>query len=85
MRAMIFLLALCAFMFPDTAGAQIRLPSIKNALIELALDQISSPGSFEITAGSIERPGDGVTSLVDVKVSDGEQVWLRHTGGRLPG
>ncbi|MEE8454320.1 MAG: hypothetical protein V3R90_06110, partial [Limibaculum sp.] len=80
MRAIVFILALAAlFLAPAPDGgarAQIRLPSIKNKLIELALDQISSPGSFEITAGSIEEPEDGVTSLVDVEVSDGEGVWL---------
>ena len=80
MRTLVYILTLVVLLVtvpPDGgAQAQIRLPSIRNKLIELALDQISSPGSFEITAGSIERPGDGVTSLVDVKVSDGERVWL---------
>ena len=80
MRAFIYILAIIAVLLAlnplGGAQAQIQLPSIRNKLIELALDQISSPGSFEITTGSIERPGDGVTSLVDVKVSDGERVWL---------
>ncbi|MHA1529852.1 MAG: translocation/assembly module TamB domain-containing protein [Alphaproteobacteria bacterium] len=80
MRAFIYLLTLAVLLLvaglDSSTQAQIRLPSIKNKLIELALNQISSPGSFEITTGSIESPGDGVTSLVDVKVSDGERVWL---------
>ncbi len=80
MRTLVYILTLVVLLVtvPPEGGAQaqIRLPSIRNKLIELALDQISSPGSFEITAESIERPGDGVTSLVDVKVSDGERVWL---------
>ncbi|HUS55871.1 MAG TPA: translocation/assembly module TamB domain-containing protein [Thermohalobaculum sp.] len=67
---------LAVFVLQGGARAQISLPSIKNKLIELALDQISSPGSFEITAGSIEDSTDGLTSLVDVKVSDGEGIWL---------
>jgi autotransporter translocation and assembly factor TamB len=80
MRAFVYILTVAVLLFvsglQSGAQAQIRLPSIKNKLIELALDQISSPGSFEITAGSIEEPGEGVTSLVEVQVSDGEGVWL---------
>ena len=48
MRAIVFILALAALLAAPAPGggarAQIRLPSIKNAPIELALDQISSPG-----------------------------------------
>ena len=62
MRAFIYILASVTVLFLwnpiDGARAQIQLPSIKNKLIELALDQISSPGSFEITAGSIEDLGE---------------------------
>ena len=76
MRATLLILALVALLLPAPAGAQIRLPSIKNKLIELALDQVSSPGSFEITAGDIEDLEGGVTSLADVQVSDNEGVWL---------
>jgi len=76
MRATLLILALVALLLPAPAGAQIRLPSIKNKLIELALDQVSSPGSFEITAGEIEDLEGGVTSLADVQVSDNEGVWL---------
>jgi autotransporter translocation and assembly factor TamB len=75
MRVLAAILAL-ALLLAVPAEAQIRLPSIKNRLIELALDQISSPGSFEVTAGAVEDLEGGVTSLVDVRVSDGEGVWL---------
>lgn len=68
---MVFLLAL-----PNGAAAQIKLPSIKNGLIQLALSQVSSPGSFEITAGSIEDAVEGGTSLLDVKVADDKGVWM---------
>jgi len=76
MRRLVVLLAVFALVLPSGAGAQIRLPSIKNGLIELALSQVSSPGSFEITAGSIENNADGATSLLDVKVADNVGVWM---------
>ena len=76
MRRFLLILALATLLLPAPAGAQIRLPSIKNSLIQLALDQISSPGSFEITAGAIEDLDGGVTSLVDVRVSDDKGAWL---------
>jgi hypothetical protein len=76
MRILVVLLAVLGLVLPTGAEAQIRLPSIKNKLIELALSQVSSPGSFEITAGAIEEPEPGVTSLVEVKVSDNEGVWM---------
>jgi autotransporter translocation and assembly factor TamB len=80
MRIPLFFLAVLALLLPLSvplgAPAQIKLPSIKNGLIELALDQISTPGSFEITAGAIEDLDGGVTSLTDIKVSDGTGVWL---------
>ena len=65
MRVFVLLLALAALLVPEPAEAQIRLPSIRNRLIELALDQISTPGSFEVTAGAIEDADEGATSLID--------------------
>ena len=84
MRTLATILTLAALLIVPAPGpisggvarAGFELPSFKNKLIDLALNQISSPGSFEITAGAIEEPGDGVTSLVDVTISDGEGVWL---------
>ncbi len=76
MRARIVLLAFVVLWVAGPVRADIGLPSIKNKLIELALEQISSPGSFEVTAGSIDEEEDGVTRLNDVKVSDGVGAWL---------
>jgi len=58
------------------AQAQVDFATIRNKLIRLALDQISSPGSFEIRVHSIEDGDDGLTSLVGVEVSDGTGVWM---------
>jgi autotransporter translocation and assembly factor TamB len=76
MRILAILLAVFALSLPNGAAAQIKLPSIKNGLIELALSQVSSPGSFEITAGSIEDGAEGGTSLLDVQVADDQGVWM---------
>ena len=80
MRAFLATLTLAGFLavalMGPPAGALISLPSIKNRLIQLALDQVSSPGSFEIAAEEIEDLEGGVTSLVGVSISDGEGVWL---------
>lgn len=58
------------------AHAQVDFATIRNKLIRLALDQISSPGSFEIQVRSIEDGDDGLTRLVGVEVSDGTGVWM---------
>ena len=73
MRSLFTVLAFVALLLPaGMAQAGFNLPSFKNKLIELALDQISSPGSFEITVTSIEEGDNGVTSLAEVTVADGE-------------
>ena len=53
-----------------------RVSLLKHGLIELALDQLRSPGSFDVTVGSVEDGDDGLTSLLDVQVSDGSGIWL---------
>lgn len=77
MRILAALAVAVALLLGLPGEGAIRLPSIKNKLIELALDQISSPGSFEITVEGIEDSPDGGTSLLGLAVSDGEGVWLR--------
>lgn len=49
---------------------------LKNELIELALDQLRSPGSFDVSVGSAEDGADGLTNLLDVRISDGSGVWI---------
>ena len=48
---------------------------LKNELIDLALDQLRSPGSFDVSVGSAEDGADGLTNLLDVRISDGSGVW----------
>ncbi|MEM9146500.1 MAG: translocation/assembly module TamB domain-containing protein [Pseudomonadota bacterium] len=50
--------------------------NLKNSLIQFALEQISTE-DFSITAETVESPGDGVTDLVGVTISDREGVWFR--------
>ncbi len=78
MRRVLWIAVLLAGLLWPCAGpqAQIQFHTIRNKLIRLALDQISSPGSFEIQAHSIEGGDDGLTSLVGVEVSDGTGVWM---------
>ncbi len=76
MRRVVIILTLIVLLDPGGARALFELPSIKNKLIELALSQISTPGSFEVTAEEIEGGDDGSTSLIGVNVSDGRGVWL---------
>jgi len=75
-RAAVFLM-ICLVAVATPAGAQISLLGLKNSLVQFALEQISVPGEFEITAEGVEEPEDGVTSLVGVTISDGDGVWLR--------
>jgi autotransporter translocation and assembly factor TamB len=77
MRALVLTLAFVVVLLQlNAAQFGFKLPSFKDKLIELALDQISSPGSFEITVSSIEEGDDRITSLVNLTIADGEGVWL---------
>ncbi|MEO1423686.1 MAG: translocation/assembly module TamB domain-containing protein [Pseudomonadota bacterium] len=58
------------------AAAQTSIFNIRSSLVQFALDQISTPGSFEVTAGSVDDSEDGFTRLNEVAVSDGTGVWL---------
>ena len=53
-----------------------RASFLKHELVELALDQLRSPGSFDVTVGAVEDAADGRTRLLDVQVSDGTGTWL---------
>ena len=78
MRRVALIVVFLAGLLPPCGGvqAQVEFTAIRNKLIRLALDQISSPGSFEIRVRSIEDGDDGLTSLVGVEVSDGTGVWM---------
>ena len=78
MRVALVMLALLAgwtatWSVPRADG---RVSFLKNELIELALDQLRSPGSFDVTVGSVEDGDDGLTTLLDVRVSDGSGIWM---------
>ena len=57
------------------AVAQTSIFDLDNRLVQFALSQISSPGSFEITADLVED-AEGATRLNGVEISDGTGVWL---------
>ncbi|MCY4488497.1 MAG: translocation/assembly module TamB domain-containing protein [Deltaproteobacteria bacterium] len=78
MRRVVRIAVFLAVLLPLCGGvqAQVEFAAIRNKLIRLALDQISSPGSFEIQVRAIEDGDDGLTSLVGVEVSDGTGVWM---------
>ncbi|MCY3701883.1 MAG: translocation/assembly module TamB [Rhodospirillales bacterium] len=56
--------------------ADVRASFLKHELVELALDQLRSPGSFDVTVGAVEDAADGRTRLLDVQVSDGTGTWM---------
>ena len=57
MRSLFSVLAFVALLLPaGMAQAGFNLPSFKNKLIELALDQISSPGSFAVSYTHLTLP-----------------------------
>ncbi|TVQ57321.1 MAG: hypothetical protein EA355_04775 [Rhodobacteraceae bacterium] len=58
------------------AEAQISLLGLRNSLVQFALRQISTPGGFEITAGRVTEPQDGLTELTDVRIADAAGVWF---------
>ncbi|MEL6678606.1 MAG: hypothetical protein AAFQ51_07860, partial [Pseudomonadota bacterium] len=74
LRALLLTLALLMGSVP--AAAQTSIFNIRSSLVQFALDQISTPGSFEVTAGSVDDSEEGFTRLNEVAVSDGEGVWL---------
>jgi translocation and assembly module TamB len=69
------LLALCLLAAPP-AAAQISLLGLTNSLVQFALERISTPDSFEITAEGVESSEDGLLELVGVRIADGRGVWL---------
>ena len=78
MRVALVMLALLAGLTAawSVPRADNRVSFLKNELIELALDQLRSPGSFDVTVGSVEDSDDGLTTLLDVRVSDGSGIWM---------
>ena len=79
-RLAALLLAVALTLAPQPAPAQISILGLKNSLVQFALERISVPGSFEITAEGVEEPEDGVTELVGVRIADGRGVWFEAEG-----
>ncbi|MEM8741164.1 MAG: hypothetical protein AAGE13_06665, partial [Pseudomonadota bacterium] len=78
MRA--FLIALLAVLFLPLAlaaptRAETSIFDVRSQLVQLLLSQISTPGSFEVTVETVESPGEGVTQLLGLKVSDQAGIW----------
>ncbi|MEM9724731.1 MAG: translocation/assembly module TamB domain-containing protein [Pseudomonadota bacterium] len=70
------LLALSLALGATPAAAQVSVLDLKNAMVQFLLRQIGAPGAFEVTAGQVTEPEEGVTALNDVRVTDGDGVWL---------
>ncbi|MEM7189124.1 MAG: hypothetical protein AAF439_05885, partial [Pseudomonadota bacterium] len=71
----------CTILAAGQAGAVLSLLGIKNSMVEFLLDQLSTEGVFEITAEEVVEPGDGVTSIRGLQITDRDGVWL--TAARL--
>ncbi len=65
----------CCLLAAAPAGA-FSLTGLKNRMVDFLFEQISTPGTFEVQAETVEDAVDGATSLVGVTVSDSEGVWL---------
>lgn len=50
---------------------------VNNTLVQFAVEQLSTPGTFEVTAGDVEEPEDGSLLIRDISVADSSGVWLR--------
>lgn len=61
---------------PGPASADFSVLDMKNSLVQFLLRQIGTPGAFEVTAGEVTEPEPGVTALNDVRIADGDGVWL---------
>lgn len=77
MRRFALLVLVAALALVGPALGQFSVLELKNSLAQFALRQISVDGVFEITAGGVEEPRDGVTELVDIEIADAEGVWFR--------
>lgn len=69
-------LVFCCLLAAAPADA-FSLSGLRNRMVDFLLSQISTPGTFEVQAETVEDAVDGATSLVGVTVSDGEGAWLR--------
>ncbi|MGD1869476.1 MAG: translocation/assembly module TamB domain-containing protein [Neomegalonema sp.] len=69
-------IALIVVLAPTLSAAQVSLLELKNSLVQFALEQISTPDEFVVTAAGVEEPEDGVTDLVELTIADGRGVWL---------
>lgn len=61
---------------PQSARADFSIFDLKNPLIQFLLDQLGTPGAFELTAETVRTPPEGGTSLLKFAISDEEGPWL---------
>ncbi len=52
------------------------LRGLQNRMVDFLLRQISTPGSFEVLAETVDETAEGDTSLRGVTVADGDGVWM---------
>ena len=77
MRLLSLSLGLAAALAATPASAQFSLLGLQNNLVQFALDRLSVPGEFEITAEGLEENAEGVTELRGLAIADAEGAWLR--------
>ncbi|WP_118133501.1 translocation/assembly module TamB domain-containing protein [Oceanicella sp. SM1341] len=58
------------------AQAQTSIFNVRSRLVQFLLEQVSTPGSFEVTVEEVDSPDSGVTRLQGLKVADSEGVWI---------
>ncbi|RED18583.1 translocation/assembly module TamB domain-containing protein [Pontivivens insulae] len=70
------ILTVFIWVMPVFAWAQTSIFDLDNRLVQFALSQISSPGSFEIVAELVDDTETGATRLNGVSILDGQGVWM---------
>ncbi|MBB5516874.1 autotransporter translocation and assembly factor TamB [Rubricella aquisinus] len=75
MRALA-LITLILTLLAGPSQAQTSIFNLRSGIVQFALEQVSTPGSFEVTADEVDEPTEGETRLRGVRVSDGRGTWI---------
>ncbi|QDL93917.1 hypothetical protein FDP22_18740 (plasmid) [Paroceanicella profunda] len=75
-RLLLIGFALVLALTAPAAQADTSIFNVRSRLVQFLLEQVSTPGSFEVTVEEVDSPDSGVTRLKGLKVSDSEGVWI---------